>query len=256
MEGTGYTAPPPPTYNETAPAYNNPPGYNQPPNSGYTAPPPTNPNYAGPTYAAAPPTQNYTAPPTQNYTAPPTQNYNQPPTQPHYAGPPSGGPQQHAVTVTTTTVTRSGFTYGLCDCFGNMKWCCYVTWCPSCAVGDLRAAFDGQPATWWLTVILLAICQVLICVPHVWWLFWLFYNIMGCAFLMCVAQNMRQRLHIGGGDGCTDCILGYFCYSCYICQLGRELELTQNAEVRELVLNIQRGSPCNQSCMLDGPLPM
>jgi len=274
---------PPPTYGDAnAPqAYNNPPGYAQPPsvgytaqpqNQGYTGPPAaTNPNYASPPVqnynnppqqGYAPPTQNYANPPGPSYANPPVQNYNQPPAQnyasppqtgPSYASPPPGGPSHTVIqTHTTVTQTRVGFTYALCDCFGNMQWCCYVCWCTSCAIADLRTQSDGAATTWWLTMLVMTFLSIFWWVPATTYTFLFLYNLLGCGFLMCIAQNMRQRLNISGGDGCKDCLLGYCCMSCRICQLGRELEMVQIPEVRELVLNIQKGSPIGQGCMTQG----
>lgn len=260
---TGYTAPP-----ATNPSYANQPvqNYNNPPQVGYVPPTQNYANPPGPSYANPPPAQNYASPPGPSYAGPPQTgpsyanppqtgpSYASPPqTGPSYANPPPGGPSHTVIqTHTTVTQTKTDFTFGVCECFGNPQWCCYVCCCTSCAMADLRAQFDGQPATWWLTMLGMQFIWIFLFVPGVYSVTWLIWDILACALLMCIAQNMRQRLNITGGDGCMDCLLGFFCTGCRICQLGRELEMVQNPEARELVLNIQKGNPTGQGYMTQG----
>jgi len=279
----------PPQYGGPPPSYVDP---NAPPQ--YGAPPPaTNPNYAAPPPAASYNQPNYAAPPANNfnqpnYAAPPSggyvppnpagSNYAQPPpTGPSYAQPPPGGPSYanppannqpsymnppNTVTTHTTVAVhghgqgglRTDWAHGLCDIPCN-KWCCYVFWCNSCAIADLKASNDGNGNTWWVTVGVLALLNVLavglVSVPAVWWLFQMAYNACCCMFLMQIANNLRQKLQIRESDFCCDCMQSWFCVPCRTCQLGRELEPISDARVRELVLNLQRASPCNQACMHD-----
>jgi len=271
----------PPTYNQppaTNPNYAAPPpaaGFNQP---NYAAPPASNlnqPNYAappsggyvppnqtGPSYAQPPPTgPSYAQPP------PTGPSYAQPPpTGPSYAQPPSGGPSYANPPTTTTTVThttvnvqgqgglRTDWHYGLCDIPCN-KWCCYVFWCNACAIADLKASFDGSGGTWWVTVSILTLLYILsvglLGVPAAYFVFQCLYNIAACVFLMQIANQLRAKLRIRESDFCCDCMQSWCCVPCRTCQLGRELEPISVPEVRELVLNLQRASPCNQACMHD-----
>jgi len=278
-------AAPPPAAGSNQPNYAAPPpaaGFNQP---NYAAPPPAagfnQPNYAAPPSGGyVPPNQtgpNYTQPPpTGPSYAQPGPNYAQPPPGgPSYAGPPASNqpsymnPLSNALLPgpTTTTVTthtsvhvqgqgglRTDWNSGLCDIPCN-KWCCYVFWCNACAIADLKASFDGNAGTWWITVSVLSLLwflsMCLLGVPGAWAVLNILYNIAACVFLMQIANQLREKLRIRESDCCCDCMQSWFCVPCRTCQLGRELEPISVPEVRELVLNLQRASPCKQSCMHD-----
>jgi len=244
----------PPTYhdaNGTVP-YQNPVGYAPPPQIGnnqpsYTGPPAMNaqPNYSnppGPTYAQPPVGNPYTQPPSgnPNYAQ---SNYTQPPQgNPNYVQPNHHGPR--------------AFHRGLCDCFANCKYCLYVFCCFSCALGEMRTAFDGNPFHFWLTVIVLGICYP-IYVSSPYWInygvggliAYLLYNGLSTFFLMELHKQLCERLNLQKEDEFTSCILSFFCSPCKLSQMGNELTLIQYQEVRELVLNVQRASPCGQACM-------
>lgn len=252
-----YAAPPPaqsgyvpPNYNAPPPSNLNQPSYAQPPsnlNQPSYAQPPSNLNQ--PSYAQPP--SNFNQP---SYAQPPPSGtgYDQPPpSQPSYAQPPNQQQAQFQAHEQTTNATRGDFTYSLCSCFDNFKYCCYVCWCTSCAIADLRASLDGSSGTWWGSAVALAVLYIASCTPYTFWIFGAIWNIVACVFLLQVASQMRQRLNIRQGDQCMDCLMSWCCVACRTCQLGRELELTQIPEVRELVLNLQNASPCNQACMND-----
>merc|ERR1740129_354357 len=210
-------------------------GYNQPSYTGAPAPN-TQPNYTntGPTYAqphAGNP--NYTQPPAgnPNYAQPPVgnPNYAQPPVgNPNYTQPP-GGYTNNAQP--NHNVPRR-FRQGLCDCFQNCKYCLYVWCCFPCALGEIRTAFGGNPFHFWLTIIVLCACY-----PIYWSSpYWINYGVGGVLAIFIyhgLATFFLMEVHK------------------QLCEMGSELTQIQLPEVQELVLNIQKASPCNQACMND-----
>jgi len=246
-------------------------GYNQPSYTGAPAPN-TQPNYTntGPTYAQPPAgNPNYTQPPAgnPNYAQPPVgnPNYAQPPVgNPNYTQPPVGNPNYtqppggYRNNAQPNHNVPRPFRQGLCDCFQNCKYCLYVWCCFPCALGEIRTAFDGNPFHFWLTIIVLCACY-----PIYWSSpYWINYNVGGALalfiyhglatfFLMEVHKQLCERLRLQKEDDFTSCLLSFFCSECKLCQMGNELTQIQLPEVQELVLNIQKASPCNQACMND-----
>jgi len=264
----------PPSYqdsNGTAP-YQNPVGYAPPPNVGggnvgnYQPPQigNTQPSYTGPP-ASNPPQPSYTNPPQQpSYANPPQPSYANPPQQPSYANPPGPTYAQPPVGNPNQAQPNHGpraFRHSLCDCFMNCKYCLYVFCCFPCALGEMRTAFDGNAFHFWLTVIVFGILY------PIWWstpywvnyglgstLMLLIYNGIATFFLMEINKQLCERLNILKEDDFTSCLLSFFCSACKLSQMGNELTQIQLPEVRELVLNVQQASPCNQACMNDAHL--
>jgi len=263
----------PPTYQDVAngpPAYQNPAGYAPPPSfgggdMGYTAPPVNNqPSYAGPPVSNAQPS--YTGPPMSNaqpsYTGPPVSNtqpsYSNP--GPTYAQPPSGNPyvgNSGIAPVAARSAVRAP-KFQLFGCFENCKYCLWVWCCYSCALGEIRTALSANSFDFWCCVLALGGIQALWTIamfsPAMYNLiFWAYviWNGIATFFLMEATKNIYRKLGIQQEDVCVSCLLSFCCGGCRLCQLGNELTQIEIPEVRELVINIQKASPCGQACMND-----
>lgn len=142
------------------------------------------------------------------------------------------------------------FRNGLCDCCGNCNYCLYVTCCMTCAIGDLRSSFTGSGGMWWSTVFILELFFILGYIPHIGLIFYLIGLSIATSFLMSIARQIREKLSMKAEDDCcNDCCESFFCACCKTIQIGRELEDVEDPRVKELLLNIQKASPCGNDCI-------
>ena len=92
--------------------------------------------------------------------------------------------------------SRREFSYGLCDCCGDIGACCQAIWCPCIVHYNAANAVGMSGCCWcWLSALL----PFLVC---------------------CITCQIRGRMV--PGNCCSDCMVSYFLPCCALTQLARE----------------------------------
>lgn len=138
---------------------------------------------------------------------------------------------------------------GMGNCFDNCDYCLYVWCCLWCAIADLRVASKGEKV-WWSTfmqffgaiVVLYLIGMVF---PRVDGICDLLRHIVTAYWVYSTAQMVARKLNIVPEDNCLGCMKAFCCGWCYTCQVGRELEYSDEPTRREMASLInQDGCQC------------
>jgi Cys-rich protein (TIGR01571 family) len=203
-----------------------PPGYAYPPAPGYAHPgapqqyPQQQPQYYSPPQQGQP---FYGHPPPQQHPAQYNPQYGQP--QPGYAQPQfhssssvnvavNVGAPARQVLVQPLVVIDFGprqWTQDLCACTDNTEICCEECWCSYCHLGYMSRYLDTQRQEMDACV-----CCGTLCADYWCW------GLVRCGTIM----NLRGRLTRRYGfyeDDCTSCAISFFCSSCAMCQMHREM---------------------------------
>uniref|UniRef100_A0A8C1U2K2 Plac8 onzin related protein 6 n=1 Tax=Cyprinus carpio TaxID=7962 RepID=A0A8C1U2K2_CYPCA len=112
---------------------------------------------------------------------------------------------QPAMMVTTTNVTSTQWSSGVCDCCEDMGICCCGLWCPYCLMCKTSEEFGEC-----LCLPLLEIC----------------FGGMLHPITLSMRSSMRERFHIQ-----DDCCSVFCCTVCVWCQMARELKARRNSLV-------------------------
>lgn len=131
------------------------------------------------------------------------------------------------------------WSYGMGSCFENCDYCMYVWCCFYCAIADLRVAATGQK-NWWthflqffgLIVVLYLIGMAF---PSVDAICDLMRALLSAYFVYSTAGMVAKKLNIVPEDNCLGFLKACCCGWCYTCQVGRELEFTDEPTRREMV---------------------
>eukprot|EP00301_Raphidiophrys_heterophryoidea_P025750 c8710_g1_i2.p1 GENE.c8710_g1_i2~~c8710_g1_i2.p1 ORF type:complete len:120 (-),score=26.07 c8710_g1_i2:258-584(-) len=98
---------------------------------------------------------------------------------------------------------------GLCDCWGDCRLCCLVTWCGPCVIGQVASLLQtGDPGSFvgdtntFLVIMLLGLSGFSIVIP----------------FLTCTQRTKIRAKYNLPAQPCNDCCLHFFCGSCAIAQ--------------------------------------
>jgi Cys-rich protein (TIGR01571 family) len=99
---------------------------------------------------------------------------------------------------------------GLCGCFDDCRICCYGCWCTVCLHGENAQQIDGSDYD--------AACLTYCCSVK---------NILACLPIIDNRKALRNKYRLAE-EPCNDCLVGFCCTPCAVCQAARELKIRKN----------------------------
>ncbi|XP_004079697.1 cornifelin homolog A [Oryzias latipes] len=100
-----------------------------------------------------------------------------------------------------TTSTSNEWSSGICDCFDDLRSCCFAFWCFPC-FACITSKKAGE-------------C---LCLPLL--------DGFGCIPPITTAMRVSIRKQYGiEGTICRDCVFSFFCGPCSWCQISREMKI-------------------------------
>ncbi|XP_052418314.1 cornifelin homolog [Carassius gibelio] len=128
---------------------------------------------------------------------------------------------QPGMMVSTTNMTSTLWSTGLCDCCDDIGICCCGLWCPYCLMCRTSEEFGEC-----LCLPLLEIC----------------FGGMLHPITLSMRSAMRERFHIKGSIQ-DDCCTVFCCSLCVWCQMARELKARRNPMVVVNTVNMVHHQP-------------